>query len=61
MDNELKEALEAAQVLRAALWVAYDGGGKLGNATHPVEVTRLLDETKALMQKHGMPDGLDDA
>ena len=30
MDNDLKEALKAIQTLRAALWIAYDGGGREG-------------------------------
>jgi hypothetical protein len=61
MDRELKEALEAVQLLRAFLWLAYDGGGKLGEAKHPVEVTRVLDETEALLKRHGMPDGVNEA
>ena len=58
MDNDLKEALEAIQTLRAALYVAYDGGGLEGMATHPVAVTELLDETGALLKRHGEPDEL---
>ena len=58
MDNDLKEALKAIQTLRAALWIAYDGGGMEGMATHPVEVTKLLDDTGTLLKRHGEPDEL---
>lgn len=58
MSQDQTEVFDAIQTLRAALWIAYDGGGLVGNATHPVEVTRILDETGALLKKHGQPDEL---
>lgn len=55
MDDDLKEALGAIKILRAELWLAFEGRQDITD-----DAQDALDAGEAVLRKHNYPDGMMD-
>jgi hypothetical protein len=55
--DDLKEALDTIQYLRAQLHIAYFDRTQ----TSKTEVNKVMKDSRKVLLKHGVPDELDDA